>query len=486
MSRDAMRGTGHASARERPPAVAGTFYPRPPDVLRREVEALLAGAPVRLARRPKALVVPHAGYVYSGPVAASAYAQLRAPGPAVERVVLLGPAHHVAVSGLALPDAEAFATPLGTVPLDLAFAERARALPQVTRSAAAHAREHSLEVQLPFLQVALCAFRLVPFAVGHASPEDVGEVVARLWGGPETLVVVSTDLSHHLPYDVARDLDRRTAGQILALDAHGLAWEQACGRVPLQGLLVELRRRGLAIEELDVRSSGDTAGGRDAVVGYGAFAAADTEEGRAEPEESAAGGEERGTDRTAAARAEHRRRAGVITGIARAAVASLHGGSPPARPRDEPWLEEPRACFVSLHEDGDLRGCVGAIEPRQALFDEVVHCARAAASEDGRFEPVASWEVPRLDVEVSVLSPLEPLPAASEEEALRALRRGIDGVVLEAGGRRAVFIPRMWDQLPDPGAFLFHLRRKAGLPAEWLPGTRLRRFTAESYEEERA
>jgi hypothetical protein len=473
-----MRRHSTALETDRPPAVAGSFYPRPPSVLLATVESLLAAAEVRCARRPKALVVPHAGYVYSGPVAASAYAQLRAPGPPVERVILLGPAHHVAVAGLALPEAEAFLTPLGRVPLDLEAMERALRLPQVGRSAHVHALEHSLEVQLPFLQHLLPRFALVPFAVGEATPEEVGEVLDLLWGGPETLVVISTDLSHHLPYDVARSIDRRTAGQVLAFDAHGLRWEQACGRVPLQGLLVAARRRGLAVEQLDLRNSGDTAGGPDAVVGYGAWAL---------HEAVPAGREATGpAGREAAGPGEeHARRARLITGIARAAIAARFGGPPPERPAGEAWLEAPGACFVSLHEDGMLRGCIGSLEARGTLFDEVVRCAVEAATGDPRFEPVSAGEVAGLDVEVSVLSPVEPLPAASEEEALSAIRPGVDGLVLEAGGRRAVFIPKVWEDLRDPGAFLSHLRRKAGLPDAWLPGTRLSRFTAECYQEGR-
>jgi len=446
----------------RPAAVAGTFYPGDADVLRGEVALLLSEAPPPRpgAVRPKALVVPHAGYVYSGPVAASAYVHLRAPGPPVERVVLLGPSHQVAVAGLALPAAGHFETPLGRIPIDAAAAARALALPQVTRSGPAHQREHALEVQLPFLQVLLERFTLLPLAVGQATAEDVAAVLEALWGGPETLVVISTDLSHYLPYPAARALDLHTADQVLAFDAHGLEHEQACGRTPLAGLLLAGRRRGLSIELLDLRSSGDTAGGRERVVGYGAFALH-------EP----------------AGPASHAHRAAVITGLARAAIASLFGAPPPEPPAGEPWLDAPRACFVSLHRRGMLRGCIGALEARGPLHAEVVRCARQAATDDPRFEPLEAHELAGLDVEVSVLTPTEPLEAADEDEALARLRPGVDGLSLESGGRRAVFIPAMWEQLPDPRAFLSHLRRKAGLPDHWRPDTRLWRFTADLYRE---
>lgn len=464
--------------RVRHAAVAGSFYPRDTSVLKESLRRLLAAAPAPGVgiTRPKALVVPHAGYVYSGPIAASAYAQLRAPGPAVERVILLGPSHTVAHAGLALPDADFFVTPLGAVPLDGQLVARARELPQVTVSGAAHQREHALEVQLPFLQAQLGDFYLVPLTVGHATPEDVAVVLEALWGGPETLLVCSTDLSHYLPYGEACALDRRTATQVLGLDAHGLRREQACGCTPLAGLLLEAARRDLSVSLLDLRNSGDTAGDPERVVGYGAFAL--HEPTRA----SAAPGRRRQTEAEAAA-SLHAHRAAVATGLARAAVASLFGGPPPAVPPGEAWLDERRACFVSLHRDGELRGCIGALEPRGTLYQELLSCARAAATRDPRFDPVTLDELDGLDLEVSVLSPLEPLAAKDEAEALQRIRPGQDGLVLQAAGRSATFIPAMWEQLPDPRAFLRQLRRKAGLPEGWTPGTRLFRFTADRYQE---
>jgi AmmeMemoRadiSam system protein B/AmmeMemoRadiSam system protein A len=456
----------------RPPAVAGAFYPGTPEALRAEVARLLAGVPEVPGPRPKALIVPHAGYVYSGPVAASAYARLRAPGPPVERVVLLGPAHFLAVEGLAVPDDEVFLTPLGAVPIDGAEVARVLALPQVIRSAAAHRREHSLEVQLPFLQLLLPSFSLVPLAVGRATAEEVAGTLRLLWGGPETLVLVSTDLSHFLPYDEARALDHRTADQVLALDAEGLGRQQACGRVPLQGLLLEARRRRLTVELLDLRSSGDTAGGPDRVVGYGAFALFEPSKLQLAPPPADDAG-------------LHQHRAAVATGLARTAISSLFGGPAPARPEGEPWLDDPRACFVSLHRHGALRGCTGALAPRGSLFEEIVRCARQTATEDGRFEPVRAEELPDLDVEVSVLSPLEPLPAEDQEDAALRVRPGLDGLSLVAGSHRATFIPAVWEQLPDPRTFLRHLGTKAGLADRWPPETRLFRFTAERFQETR-
>ncbi|HRF71382.1 MAG TPA: AmmeMemoRadiSam system protein B [Accumulibacter sp.] len=255
----------------RPAAVAGAFYPGSASALARDLRVLLAGASAAKIWRPKAIIAPHAGYVYSGPIAASVYGPLRALRASIRRVVLLGPTHRVAVNGLALPSTSGFATPLGVVPLDAAAIADIEALPQVVVSDAAHAMEHSLEVQLPFLQSVLDDFTLVPLAVGRALAAQVAEVLERLWGGDETLIVISSDLSHYLPYAVARETDAETARRIVALDPP-LDHQQACGATPVNGLLLAARRHGLQAQLIDLRNSGDTAGDRSRVVGYGAFA----------------------------------------------------------------------------------------------------------------------------------------------------------------------------------------------------------------------
>ena len=241
----------------RAPAVAGSFYPADPSQLRATVARLLAAA--QDGSRPKALIAPHAGYVYSGPVAASAFR--RVVDAPVQRVVLLGPSHFAPLRGLALPGAAAMRTPLGDVPVEEA------PLPQDPR---AHAEEHSLEVELPFLQVALRSFALVPVAVGDAAPDEVASVIEQLWGGAETLIVVSSDLSHYQPYADAQRADAASAKEILALGR--LTRDDACGAAPVNGLLLAVKRRGLRPELIDLRNSGDTARDKKKVVGYGAFA----------------------------------------------------------------------------------------------------------------------------------------------------------------------------------------------------------------------
>ncbi len=255
----------------RTPAVAGMFYPAEPEPLTGMVHEFL-NVPHGSGPAPKAIIAPHAGYVYSGPIAGTAYAQLEGARSIIRRVVLLGPSHRVHVRGLAAPESDTFAMPFGDVPVDRAAIDGLADLPQVTLNEEAHAPEHGLEVHLPFLQLTLDEFSIVPFVVGDATPEEVAEVIARLWGGPETLIVISSDLSHYHDYDTARRMDEATSKAIETLRPEDIGPEQACGRIPIQGLLIVAREKGLRAEILDLRNSGDTAGPRDQVVGYGAYA----------------------------------------------------------------------------------------------------------------------------------------------------------------------------------------------------------------------
>jgi AmmeMemoRadiSam system protein B len=257
-------------SRARLPAVAGLFYPDDPYELRALVQRYLDAASPS-ATRPKAIIVPHAGYVYSGRVAAAAYRKLVGMDPPIERVILAGPSHRVPVEGIAIPDVAAFQTPLGSVPLDLETIGRLLELPHVYSSNLPHRMEHSLEVQLPFLQMTLEDFTVVPLAVGDAAPSVVAGVLDACWGGPETLVVISSDLSHYRDYAAARAIDSATAQAIVGR-ADNLDDEQACGCRLLNGLMRLARRRDLEVEALDLRNSGDTSGDRSRVVGYGAFA----------------------------------------------------------------------------------------------------------------------------------------------------------------------------------------------------------------------
>jgi len=254
----------------RQPAVAGSFYPADPTELRTLLDDNLA-ATNSPGPPPKAMIVPHAGYIYSGPVAASGYARLKPVVNQITRVVLLGPAHRLAFKGMAIPAASRFRTPLGNIPLDMTALRDISQLPQVHFDDEAHRLEHSLEVHLPFLQRTLTGFTLVPVVVGDASETEVCEVIEHLWGGPETLVIISSDLSHYHDYHTARKLDAATSHSIEALAFEDIGYEQACGRNPVSGLLLYARTHGLKAETIDLRNSGDTAGPHDRVVGYGAY-----------------------------------------------------------------------------------------------------------------------------------------------------------------------------------------------------------------------
>jgi AmmeMemoRadiSam system protein B/AmmeMemoRadiSam system protein A len=438
----------------RPAAVAGLFYPGASAALARELDDALARARHVSHAPPKALIVPHAGYIYSGSLAAGAYACLRPSSAMITRVVILGPCHRVPLAGLAVPSARAFATPLGLVPLDLPTTRAIAQLPQVAYSDAAHAREHALEVQLPFLQRVLGRFSIVPLAVGNATADDVAEVLERVWGGPETLIVISSDLSHYHGYDEARRRDEATARAILGFDTT-IDHEQACGATPIAGLLTVAKRRGLVPQLLGLCNSGDTAGDRQRVVGYAAFAFHEAD------------------DRDDASDETQGR---TLLNLARGAIHEALGG-PALPPIAARWLDVPGACFVTLRQEERLRGCVGSLMPRRRLRDDVITNARAAALSDPRFLPLANDELARTRVEVSVLAPPVRLSFTDRDALLAQLSPGVDGLIVTSGRRRATFLPQVWDILPDAATFVDELVRKTGLP----PGTPLHSCRFERY-----
>ena len=428
----------------RPAAVAGMFYPGNAAQLGAEIAELLDGveSPEPKFGFPKVLIVPHAGYIYSGAVAAHAYDELAAARGTVKRVVLLGPAHYVAGRGLALPTSEAFETPLGRIPVDAEAVRSLAELKQVVKSEPAHAQEHSLEVQLPFLQKMLGEFTLVPLAVGAATNEEVAQVLERLWGGPETLIVISTDLSHYHPYDEAKRIDGATLARICGF-ATDISHEEACGATPLNGLLALAGKKKLAIRMLSACNSGDTAGGKARVVGYCSFALYD-------------GG---------AVSAEQAGR--TLIEIAKGSISNGLGlNSVPTKRNHRPWLLQPAATFVTLTKDGQLRGCIGSLSATRPIGEDVASNARAAAFQDPRFPKLKRDEWPRCRVEVSLLSAPKPIPFGDEPELLAQIRAGEDGLILECDGKRATYLPQVWEVLSDKRHFLDELKKKAGLPAD--------------------
>ena len=467
----------------RPAAVAGSFYPAETAALRKTVALHLAQAAVPAADggapAPKLLVVPHAGYVYSGDIAASAYARLLPLRGRIQRVVLLGPTHRVAVRGLAVPTVDAFETPLGRVPIDASARAAIAGLPPVLASDRAHAHEHAIEVQLPFLQSVLgSGWKLLPLAVGEATPAEVDSVLERLWGGDETLIVVSSDLSHHLGHAQATEQDRRTVQRILSF-ADDLNGDEACGCRALNGALRAARRHALQPALLDLRNSGDTAGRRDRVVGYAAIAFGPA------PCAATRAGAEADADTDAAALAADPALGPALLGTARAEVAAVLGLAAPPVPH-HPRLAAPGASFVTLHDArGALRGCIGRLHAERALGEDVRANALAAAFADPRFAPLQRHEWTGLQFEVSVLGALQPLPAVARvDEAAARLHPGVDGVLIEHRGRRGTFLPQVWSQFPSAERFVAALLRKAGLPGDaWSGELRWWRYRVTAFEE---
>jgi MEMO1 family protein len=453
----------------RPAAVAGSFYPAAAAQLQTQIaEFLGSNGEAGSGPVPKALIAPHAGYIYSGPIAAAAYARLAPARRRITRVVLLGPSHFVGFRGLAASSAEGWQTPLGTVPIDRAVVTRLIETKLAGVLDAAHAREHSLEVQIPFLQHALGGFALVPIVAGDAPPEVVAALLDAIWGGIETLIVISTDLSHYLDYRSCQEIDSRTAWAIERFDWDALGSDSACGRVPVRGLLAAAKRRGMSIARLDLRNSGDTAGPRDRVVGYGSWALFEPA-GRDREEEVA-------TDEPALA-------AVGPTLIELACASIAHGlteGCPKpvaVTPGLPAVLAAPGAVFVTLQRSGQLRGCIGSVIARRPLIADVSDNAFKAAFKDPRFAPLRPDELDSLDLSMTLLTPPAPMRFVDEPNLLAQLRPAIDGLIIEDGPHRALFLPAMWRNLPDPRQFLNHLKQKAGLDAEyWSPAFRASRF----------
>ncbi|MBM3504078.1 MAG: AmmeMemoRadiSam system protein B [Alphaproteobacteria bacterium] len=451
------------AANVRAPAVAGTFYPGDAEKLKRLIDGYLGAVPMPADPiRPRAIIVPHAGYVYSGATAAYAYAPLRAFAGTISRVVLIGPAHRVPFRGIALSSARAFLTPLGPIRQDLTAIERLKTIAGVVALDEAHRLEHSLEVQLPFLQRVLGDFRLVALVAGAVTPTTVAQVLSVFYDDPETLLVISTDLSHYHDYDRAKALDHRTVDAILEGTTNDISDEGACGRIPVKGMMQIAMEHGLKATLLDYRNSGDTAGSRDRVVGYAAL--------RYDDPASAHLGV-RDQDR--------------LLDLAEASVRhGLSTGQPPTIvvESESEALRARGAAFVTLTKHHVLRGCIGSLAAHRPLAADVVANAYSAAFKDPRFPALTAAEWPELEIDISVLSPPIAFAVASEADLLGRLRVGRDGLILQEGNTRATFLPSVWEQLPDPKVFLAHLKRKAGLAIDhWSPDLRFWRYSTYAF-----
>ncbi|MCX6927147.1 MAG: AmmeMemoRadiSam system protein B [Verrucomicrobia bacterium] len=453
--------------RVRRPAVAGLFYPGDAAALSKAIDGYLAKAPEHPISRLKGLVCPHAGYEYSGQTAAIAYKLL--VGRDVQTVVVMGPSHYAGFHGACIPDAEAYQTPLGLVPISSKAKVLASARPFMLESRCMVERpgwwrqspkpapeagqdtpetwEHSVEVQVPFLQKVLTNFGIVPVVIGEADPAQMAKALAERIDD-KTIVVASSDLSHYHNYQAAKVLDDRCVKAICGLDVDAMADQEACGKLPILTLLHLARQKGWKAQLLDYRNSGDVTGEKDRVVGYTAVAFY-----APAPEQLTA--------------AERK----CLLELARRTLVSVTaGGSVPevAEKVVSPKLAEKKACFVTLTKGGALRGCIGHLTAMDPLQRAVAENARNAALRDPRFSPVQSDELDKIHIEISVLTEPQPLAFSSPEDLLGKLHPNEDGVLLHIGPRTATFLPQVWAQVPDKVKFLEHLSQKAGCePSAW-------------------
>ena len=446
--------------------VAGLFYPSDPEELAAGVDASLARAAAP-EMAPKAVIAPHAGHIYSGDIAGAAYRLLAQRKSELKRVVLLGPTHRMPVRGIALSPANAWETPFGSLAVDQTARDELARQPGVTVAPEPFVGEHSLEVHLPFIQRALGDVEVLPILVGQPMNGQVSQVLDQLWGGPETAIIVSSDLSHFHDYDTAVAKDAETASGIERLEPQVCEGHRACGYFIIDGLLDQARRRDLRVTALDVRNSGDTCGPRDRVVGYGSFAFEYAHSARLDA----------GARKT-------------LFDLAREVVrqAALHGGQAPKiningqLPRS---LLAQRPTFVTLNIDGRLRGCRGSVLAHQSLISDVANNAFQSGFGDPRFTPLSIGELEGLEFHVSILSTPRRIACESQAELLGELRPDVDGVILRDGDRQSLFLPSVWGQISDPQTFIRQLKLKAGLPADhWSPTFEAFRFETESFGEE--
>ena len=426
----------------RQPGVAGFFYPDDPNLLQQMLQTMLQKVNTTVPP-PKALIAPHAGYIYSGPVAASAYATLSPLRHIIRRVVLLGPAHRVYLQGMALSSATQFVTPLGVIQVDHGLTERVKQFPIVSVMDSAFEQEHSLEVHMPFLQYVLDDFTLLPIVTGDTPAYHVAEVLQSVWGSDETLIIISSDLSHYHDYETAKKLDNQTGQYIKTLQHEKLGSQHACGCMPMHGLLEIAKQDGLTVNILDIRNSGDTAGSHDRVVGYGAFSVHQNNEFNS-------------TQRTQ---------------LLEVACHSIEQGfnndsSSVVNPRRyDPGLQQDLATFVTLTADDQMRGCMGTTEIVSTLLQSTADNAFSAAFRDPRFSKLTRHEFKACNVGISVLTAKQEIKFDSEQTLLEKLRPGKDGLIIEHGRHRATFLPAVWENITDPEQFLYQLKAKAGIAA---------------------
>ena len=460
-----------ATVRARAAAVQGSFYPATEEALRTKVDTLLSRpAPIQVQGRIRALIAPHAGYRFSGAVAAAGFRQIPVD---TNRVVVLAPAHRVAMrGGGSILDVASYRNALGDVELDPDAAELRRRHPFFASVPAAHEKEHSIEVMLPFLQRRLESFRLLPILLGRDfDVAAMAKALSPLLDDPRTLLVVSTDLSHYHPYEKAQELDRECLNLILALDAAALDNRELCGKAPVRVLLELMRGRAWNPTLIEYRNSGEAGSSKDKVVGYAAVAFADPEAVvHTEEAETAAPVAPKQPELLAPPEKE------LLLALARRSIyAGLQHHDLPPLPNYSPTLTRALGCFVTLNQNGKLRGCIGNLAAVYPLAEAVQRNALNAAFRDPRFTKLASAELKDIQIEISVLTEPNPLAFQGADDLLKQLKPGVHGVTISQGERRATYLPQVWSQIPNKQLFLAQLCRKAGLAADaWKTSDTLR------------
>ncbi|MBF0356972.1 MAG: AmmeMemoRadiSam system protein B [Magnetococcales bacterium] len=452
----------------RPAAVAGTFYPQDPQELRSMVQSFLAKAPLAAEGEPPAFVSPHAGFIYSGQVAAYGYKNLKkAPIERPRRVFVLAPSHRVYLDGVSVGNYSAYQTPLGDITLDQETIEKLLKLPDVTNNPASHKMDHALEVQLPFLQETVVNFRLVPIMFGDISGGQLADIVATCWQ-QEDLIIVSSDLSHFHPYQQAQKLDQNSHDAVLSQQPREIESCEACGRTGIAALLEMARRQKWQPSLSKYCNSGDTAGDKNSVVGYATYLF--------HPNQSTPA---RTTPATTTA---------DLPRLVRSHLEKVLGGTKGLEAttliKQFPDLAQQGATFITLTKNGQLRGCIGSLVAHRSLAEDLLENSISAATRDPRFAAVTREELADLRVEVSRLTEATPLLYHDGEDLLTRLKPGIHGVILEKNGHRSTFLPQVWEQLPNPVQFLEHLCQKAGLQGDcWKNNPNISTYTVEKTKE---
>jgi len=446
-------------------AVAGQFYPADAKELRKEVLSYLTGG-MALLKSPRLMISPHAGFVFSGPVAGKGFATLNKE---TRRVFLIGPSHHAWFKGISIPEVTHYQTPLGLVELDLDIVEKLQKNSLVCAAKGAHEPEHCLEVQLPFLQVQLKNFKIIPILTGEIDPVQVADLLFPFLD-ETTLVIASSDLSHYYPNSKARQIDDNTINHILAGKIDGEI--DGCGKTPIRVVMHLAHKMSFKPHLLDARTSYETApqyGSASRVVGYASIIYSD----KSDPELL--------SSEILQLKAEHK---SYLLRLARNSLNSAVQKMSVTDTVEIPEvLKDNRGCFVTLTSKGDLRGCIGYIEPIKPLYQAVMENAENAALKDPRFPPVTANELANIRVEVSVLTKPQPLKFSTPDELLNKLIPGVHGVILRKGSFQSTYLPQVWEQLPDKMKFLEHLSLKAGMPRDGWKTSEVRVYTAEHFSE---